>query len=194
MNMKGFTLIEAMVAVTIITFAVAGPLFSAGRAIVSAETSRDQLTASYLAQEGIEYVRAMRDNEYLAAYREGGASVSTTAWTNFLATIAPCRATACTLDPARSMGVGSDFSLATFSGNAPLYLTNCTNGPSGLSCTPPNIYTQQNLSGSIQTSFTRTVQAIDVSADDERIVSTVSWSFHGIPYSVTVIDHLTPWQ
>ena len=64
---RGFTLIETMVAVTILTLAVAGPLMTASRAIVAAQSARDQLTASYLAQEGIEYVRAMRDNEYLAA-------------------------------------------------------------------------------------------------------------------------------
>ncbi|MDE1919730.1 MAG: prepilin-type N-terminal cleavage/methylation domain-containing protein, partial [Patescibacteria group bacterium] len=52
MSTKGFTLIEAMVAVTIVTLAVAGPLFTAGRAIIAAQISREQLTASYLAQEG----------------------------------------------------------------------------------------------------------------------------------------------
>lgn len=187
--LTGFTLIEAMVAVTIVTLAVAGPLFTAGRAIVAAQISRQQLTASYLAQEGIEYVRAMRDNEYLAAYQAGGTNVSTTAWSNFLSgggegSIAQCRSTACTLDPTRSMGTGSGFSLEPCSGGscAPLYLTN-------------GVYSQQSgLAGAVQTPFTRTVRAVDVSSNDERIVSTVSWSFHGIPYSVTVTDHLTPWQ
>jgi len=65
---NGFTLLEALIAVTIITLAVAGPLFSASRAIIAVEISRDKLTASYLAQEGIEYVRAMRDSEYLKLY------------------------------------------------------------------------------------------------------------------------------
>ena len=191
MNMKGFTLIEAMVAVTILTFAVAGPLFSAGRAIVAAETARDQLIASYLAQEGIEYVRAMRDNEYLAAYQAGGASVSSNAWNSFLTggnagSITQCRATTCILDPAAQggMGTGSGFSLQPCSGSSctPLFLAN-------------GIYTQQSgITGAVQTPFTRTIQSVAVSAYDERIVSTVSWSFHEVPYSVTITDHLTPWQ
>ena len=186
---RAFTLIEAMVAVTIVTLAVAGPLFTAGRAIVAAQISRQQLTASYLAQEGIEYLRAMRDNEYLAAYQIGGTTISTVAWTNFLSgsgagSVAQCRTTTCTLDPTRSMGTGSGFSLEPCSGGSctPLYLTN-------------GVYSQQSgIAGAVQTPFTRTIQAIDVSGTDERIVSTVSWSFHGIPYSVTVTDHLTSWQ
>ena len=186
---RGFTLIEAMIAVTIITFAIAGPLFVASRSLVVAEVARDQLTASYLAQEGIEYVRAMRDDEYLTAYQAGGANVSSAAWSDFLtgtdaASITQCRTSTCTLDPARPMGSGSGFSLQSCSGTActPLYLAN-------------GIYTEQGgLSGATVTPFTRTVQALDVSATEERIISTVAWSFHGTPYSVTVTDHLTPWQ
>ncbi len=182
----GFTLIETMVAITILTLAIAGPLFTASRAIVAAQISRDQLTASYLAQEGIEYVRAMRDNAYLSAYQAGGANVSTTAWDTFLnASINQCRATTCTLDPSRNMGSGSGMSLSPCSGSScvSLYVTQLSNGTYG--------YTQQ---GGTATPFTRTVQAIDVSSSDERIVSTVSWSFHGTLYSVTISDHLTPWQ
>lgn len=199
----GFTLIEAMIAVTILTLSVAGPLLTASRSIVSAEIARYQLTASYLAQEGIEYVRMMRDNEFLAAYQVGGATVSADAWNNFLnnpvtdtSAITQCRSPKkCVLDPVQ----GATSPMSQCPGNdcstIPLYLTNCTNGPGGTVCTPPNVYTEQNLPGSIQTPFTRSIQAIDMpSGTDERIVSTVSWSYHGIPYSVTVSDHLTPWQ
>lgn len=191
MNMKkrAFTLVETMVAVTILAFAVAGPLVTASRAIVAAQISRDQLIASYLAQEGIEYVRQMRDDEFLAAYQTGGPNISATAWNNFLngsdvASITQCKSATCTLDPTRFMGTGSGFSLVPCSGAScePLYLTN-------------GLYTQQSgLGGAVKTSFTRTIQAVDVAADDERIVSKVSWSFHGFPYTITITDHLTPWQ
>ena len=178
-----------MVAITIVTLAVAGPLFSADRAIVAAQTARAQLTASYLAQEGIEYVRRMRDNEYLAAYLAGGADISATAWSNFLtnpssdvSSILECRAPKkCTLDPAS----GNIAPLAPCSGNvcsAPLYIL--SNG----------VYSQQNGAGSTETQFIRSIQAVDVATNDEQIVSTVSWWYHNVLYSVTVIDHLTPWQ
>lgn len=186
---RGFTLIETMVAVTILTLAVVGPLMTASRAIVAAQSARDQLTASYLAQEGIEYVRAMRDNEYLAAYRSGGLNISAVAWNNFLtASINQCRATTCTLDPSRNMGSGSGFSLSPCSGDSctPLYLTQLSNGTYG--------YTQQDGTA---TRFTRTVQIVDASPDgatDVRVVSEVSWDFHSTVHSVSVSDHLTPWQ
>jgi prepilin-type N-terminal cleavage/methylation domain-containing protein len=183
---RGFTLIEAMVAVTILTLSIAGPLFTANSAIVAAETARDQLTASYLAQEGIEYVREMRDDAYLNAYRNNDPAASADAWADFIGgssvwSITSCIAIACTLDPTRAMGhVGG--SLEAYSGNAPLYLL--TNG----------VYSQQNLPGSQVQPFTRTIQAFTVSASDERIVSTVTWRYHTTTYTVTIYDHLTPWQ
>lgn len=198
---SGFTLIETLIAVTILTLSVAGPLYSASRAIVAAQTARDQLTASYLAQEGIEYVRAMRDHEYLSAYRSNSATASTVGWNNFLTGVMPtnqgamtqCRgATTCSLDVTRSMGYGSGSSLYQCSGNAcKLYLL--ANG----------VYvTDRSGQGGTVTAFSRTVQVIDISGTsdsptpypDKRVISTVSWSFHQIPYSVTVTDHLTPWQ
>ena len=191
-QLRGFTLIEAMIAVSILALAVAGPLFGADRAIVAAEGARYQLTASYLAQEGVEYVRAMRDDEYLLAYQAGGTNTSSAAWTDFLtgtdsAAITQCRSMTCTLDPALPMGTGSGFSLNPCTGSActPLYLAN--NGTT-------NYDTEQSGNGAILQPFTRTIQAFTVSSTEERIVSIVSWNFHGIPYTVTVIDHLTSWQ
>ncbi len=188
---RAFTLVETMVAVTILTLAVAGPMTVASRAIVAAQIARSQLTANYLAQEGIEYVRAMRDNEYLADQQ------SQTAWNNFLnglsfASISQCRTSTCTLDPALPMGTGSGFSLTKCSGSGctPLHLAN-------------GVYTQQSaISGSVVTPFTRTIQVIDIPGTtdlpvphpDKRIISTVSWDFHGTRHSVTVTNHLTPWQ
>jgi len=196
MNTKGFTLVETMVAITIITLAVAGPMFAASRAVVAAQGARYQLIASHLAQEGIEYVRLMRDNEYLAT-RPGGSHASGDPWDNFLngsmplylGSIKQCRTSnICTLDPvsAPTMCVGAvgTCSLQVCPGgtcNAPLYLTTI------------GIYTQQSV-GNTKTVFTRTIQTFSPATVDERIDSKVSWSFHGINYSVTVSDHLTPWQ
>lgn len=58
---KGFTLLETLVAVTILTLAIIGPLELAARAIGYSKTSRNQITASYLAQEAMEYIRNKRD-------------------------------------------------------------------------------------------------------------------------------------
>ena len=201
---RGFTLVETMIAVTIVTLSVAGPLYGASRAFVAAEISRDHLIASYLASEGIEYVREMRDDEYLAAREASGPNVSDNAWKYFLngggpnpsATILSCRTalTYCTLDPFAPMGMGTgpNYSLQTCS--------SCTTTPLYLSSA--GTYTQQTSSGT-KTVFTRTIQAVSVPGApvdalgnpiDVRIVSTVTWAFQGTFYTVTTTDHLTPWQ
>lgn len=63
--MRGFSLIETLVAVVILVSAVVGPLTLAQRSIRSAVYVRDQVTASFLAEEAIEYIRSVRDaNEH----------------------------------------------------------------------------------------------------------------------------------
>ena len=63
---KGFTLLETLVAVAILLMALLGPFSIAQQSLRSAYYARDQVTAYYLAQEGVEFVRAMRDQNYLA--------------------------------------------------------------------------------------------------------------------------------
>lgn len=174
MNTKGFTLVETMVAVTIITLAVAGPLFTANRAIVAAQSARYQLTAVYLAQEGVEYMRAIRDGYYL--------SNAVTAWTDFITASYECHdPNFCTLDPTEPMGIGSGFAIQLCSGACTqLYLSN-------------GIYTQDNSYGTI-TPFTRTIQLETVSGTEEKVTATVSWDYHGATQSVKITDILTPWQ
>lgn len=60
-NDRGFTLVESMVAISILSLAVTAPLLIAQKGIGSAIYSRDQITAFYLAQEAVEYVRNVRD-------------------------------------------------------------------------------------------------------------------------------------
>jgi len=174
-NFRGFTLIETMIAVTILSFSIAGPLFTASRTMVATEISRDQLTASYLAQEVIEYARALRDGEYLKLYptQEWG---STVAWDNFKASplITSCSSNKCALGQAK--------------GDGTLLVTSCSSG------TCPEAVPYNLNAPDPGTLFTSTFQATAVPPNEEKIVSTVSWWFHDTQHTITITDHLTPWQ
>lgn len=65
-NNTGFTLIETMVAITILMIAIIAPMAMTVQALNSAYYARDQITASHLAQEALETVRAVRDGNVLS--------------------------------------------------------------------------------------------------------------------------------
>lgn len=63
---KGFTLVETLIAITVLMIAIAGPLVVASKGLTAALISRDQMTASLLAQESMEMVKNTRDNNIAA--------------------------------------------------------------------------------------------------------------------------------
>ncbi|PIR44669.1 MAG: hypothetical protein COV10_03540 [Candidatus Vogelbacteria bacterium CG10_big_fil_rev_8_21_14_0_10_51_16] len=71
----GFTLLETLVAITVIIFAVTGPLTLAAKSLAQSQYARDQITAFYLAQEGLEIIRYHRDTNAGSAWRTTGGPV-----------------------------------------------------------------------------------------------------------------------
>lgn len=59
---RGFTLVEVMVAVAILAVSIAVAISIVPSGLNAARHARNQITASYLAQEGMEMVRNNRDN------------------------------------------------------------------------------------------------------------------------------------
>ncbi|MFH1402346.1 MAG: prepilin-type N-terminal cleavage/methylation domain-containing protein [Patescibacteria group bacterium] len=62
---KGFTLIETFVAITVLLIAITGPLYLVTRGLSVAKMVKGRITAIYLAQEAVEYIRNIRDNNIL---------------------------------------------------------------------------------------------------------------------------------
>lgn len=168
---RGFTLVETLVAITIIALALVGPLYAVQQALNASRSARDQLVASSLAQEAVEYVRAVRDGNYLYTLKSGNARSwlfgidGTGGSTN-------CVSARCVVDPTQNTVSRSIL---------PLYLS--TTG----------LYNQQ-ASGT-QTPFTRTIQlsAVPGSVTEVVLTVTVTWSTKGIPYTLTITERLHNW-
>ena len=63
--MRGFTLIETLVAITVLTMIIIGPLSLAAKSIGASLLSQNQITAFYLGQEALEYIINVKDNNFL---------------------------------------------------------------------------------------------------------------------------------
>ncbi len=58
---KGFTIIETLVAISILVIAVTGPLSLASRGLAYSQYAKDEVTAFYLANEALDVIRNIRD-------------------------------------------------------------------------------------------------------------------------------------
>ena len=69
MGNKGFTILEVMLAIFILTAAVVGSFSLIQQTLHASSLNQSKLIAYYLGQEGIEIVRNIRDNNWLEQYR-----------------------------------------------------------------------------------------------------------------------------
>jgi prepilin-type N-terminal cleavage/methylation domain-containing protein len=69
---KGFTLLETLIAIAILTVALGGAFGIAQKSLMTSNLSRTQTAAFFLAAEGLEMVRDLRDN--IALYNNAHAS------------------------------------------------------------------------------------------------------------------------
>ncbi len=187
-SQRGFTLLEVLVAVTILIFAITATFTSAQSGLQSSQESKNQIITFYLAQEAVEYIRNMRDTNSIARI-----SVPTTNWLKDIAengnssTDDPCYpGTYCTVDVVKSE------------------LKQC---PGGLNGCP---YLKQNKSqGSsaylmygyddgigtwATTDFKRVVQIEKIGATEAKIIVTVYWSRGSFSTSFTVRENIFDWQ
>src|SRR3989344_5952752 len=86
---EGFTLVESLVAISIFSIAVVTLLLSLGQGLSDTGYAKKKMTAEYFAQEGIEYIRNMRDTYVL---------YSPSDWNGFVGKLGPC-INDCQFDP-----------------------------------------------------------------------------------------------
>ena len=61
-NSRAFTLVETLVAIAILMISVSGPLAVANKALTASLYAKDQSTAAFLAQEEMEIIKNIKDN------------------------------------------------------------------------------------------------------------------------------------
>lgn len=170
---SGFTLVETLVAIAIISIGIIGPFQVVQGVLKASYIARDELIASALAQEGVEYVRQVRDSNAISKNHTGGSA----SWLQGLdGNLGPnCYTNACVVDAVPMT--------ATSCGN-----TTCAGRPLYLS--QSNLY-NQSLSGGV-TPFTRKVRLTLISATETLVTVTVSWNYHGV-HSVVLVEDLQDW-
>lgn len=156
-RVSGFTLVETLVAISLLMMAIVAPITLTVQSLRSAYYSRDQITAFYMAQEAIEAVRAIRDGQVLqiAQSSNGGA-----------------------IDLFGPIPLGQDFRVDARKSDPAQSIALCSSDPGG-ACIPlqtdGTLYGYQ--SGWSNTNFTRTVRAQFVGSgqDELRVTVQVTW-------------------
>ena len=164
---KAFTLVETLVAVTILSIAVVGPMFSSAQNIKLASFSQNQLVAFYLGQEAIEYVRNVRDTNLISPSGD---------WLNG---VTVCKeATGCYIDVKNNT------------------VTVCGTSCPKLDFNGVN-YTYKSGGADGNSIFTRTVKidnAVRVDGDEAKISVFVNWKDKDIPKTMNLQDNIFNWR
>lgn len=176
----GFTLIETMVAVSLLSVAIVAPMALAAQSLASAYYARDQVTAFYLAQEGIESVRSVRDGNILRDSQGAGVNLLNGIPTGVpfvIDTRTNQTWTTCTTNPLKTDGAFYGY------GTDP-----CITNDPGWTAT----YFRRTLTAC----FVQASGACDNSGatDEITLTSTVTWSSGGFSQrSVTISENLYRW-
>jgi prepilin-type N-terminal cleavage/methylation domain-containing protein len=170
----GFTLLETMVAIAVLLIAVVGPISIIGKSLQNIYFARDQMVAINLAQEGIEAVRQRRDTNFLNGSTWDSGFGSGDCQGGFT----------CLID-------------ATLAGLPSPSIIKCA-----APCADTKVYIDgangtyhQYLSvpvGKTPTNFTRKVDTV-VSANEDKVTSTVTWRTGGLSGSITVSENIFKW-
>src|SRR3989344_2346193 len=170
----GFTLVETLVAIAILLLAVAAPLSLATKSLNSSVLSKQQITASFLAQEAMEYIRNVRDENVI---KHGD-------WLHADSGIQNCFNGKCIVDP--TITSGTDNIKKCQSGNCPPLRYRQSNG----------VYSYDTGVGTDYSIFTRVVEMADVVNDREvAVIVTISWlGPNAAAYKVIARENLTNWQ
>ncbi len=174
MKKNGFTVIESLVAIAILVSVIIGVTSAVQKGISSYIISKEQIVAFYLAQEGVEQIRSMRDNNGL----EG------VGWLDDIAEDLsdPCH-------PSRSCIV--DAVTSDLEACSSLQHTSCP----FLKYDPVNGFYGHTAAYASTTMYKRSVQITEVDPGEEvTITVTVTWAHGSTNRDFRIRENLFNWQ
>jgi prepilin-type N-terminal cleavage/methylation domain-containing protein len=188
---KGFTLVETLVAISIFSISILGLLSILAAGVTNTTYDKNKMVASYLAQEGVEYMRNLRDTHVL--YDTGGSSVG---WNNFKTQVGLANNTICS--NASGYGCYFDDSVVNFlNPNMPmesLGLVACSNATcSGAPLKYDSSTGKYGYGSGTNSSFIRQIKMSLINANEIKISSTVYWTQGTNSSSVTFSENLFEW-
>lgn len=155
-SQQGYSLIEVLIAVAVLLLSIVGPLTIAAKSLQTASDSTDQMVATYLAQEGVEAIMALRQHSVIAAVKDNEFGQAWD-WVDD-PRLGDCRDSAgCNFDTNYQINLGN----SNFRGS----ITSCSNA------------SDCQLSGDFDR-YTRVVQLQELGSDDNavEVTATVSWT------------------
>lgn len=172
---SGFSLVETLVAITILLIVIVGPMTIISTASNSSSFASDQVTAFFLAQEGAELAQKARDDVILNRFLPlSDGNYDATPWVTFSdetsgAPFEECFiASGCGLEISENLDGAIETPIdCTGSSACDLFFdTNTINVRSRYTHT---------VTGNQVTEFNRSVRFENISAFEIRVVSTVTW-------------------
>lgn len=172
--MNGFTLVETLVAISILSISIMGTYIAVQHSLQASTIAKDQITAFYLAEEAIEFIKNIRDENTLHYIKN-----KSTDWLNGIThnPTDPCYfGKTCTIDSPTKI-------LTTCSGGfgtCPNFNQNAISSLYGYS-TGPNW---------VATNFKREIQLQKNSNDEVLTTILISWTNRGSPHSFQITEVL----
>lgn len=192
----GFTLVETMFAVMILTFTIVSMMTVVSSSLFSARYARNEITANYLLQEVIDFVRNERDT---TAFLQSGSN-PTEAWDNFIFNYRNCAedVTGCRFDvlSASSPGKCTADNSQTGETGCPTLMYDPSAQNTSYYTASDNVDIGADGKAKIDSGFKRkiVIKQNAINLDEVDVIVTVSWKNGGLPMSRSLTATLMKWQ
>ena len=182
---SGFTVLETIVAITLLSVAISGAFAAVRTGIYSASIAKEETRAYFLADEAVEMIRNKRDSNFLDRVVNGAS-------TNWLAGIASSASDPCfTGKTCMADAFSNTLSNSNSSGSCP------TSGNVWGSCPnlrqDPNTFLYGYNTSWPQTIYKREIQVETISANEVSVTVQVSWNHAGNPRSFKIKTTMDNW-